>query len=87
MSKKQTTFDKTREALGLPEGEYTEGQQACFNVVAKKLPRSAEAHKGEVVSLILGHGLSLKQVEAGMVFLASNTYTEATFLTACGVGV
>ncbi|CAL6101673.1 Glutaminyl-tRNA_synthetase [Hexamita inflata] len=84
---KKTTFDKTREQLSLPEGTYTSGQESCFNVIAKKLPKSAIPHTAEICNLVLSLNLNLKQVEAGMYFLAANAFELAAFKTACGVGV
>ena len=82
-----TTFDKTKEALHLPEREYTLGEQSCFNVIAKKLPKAAVPHTKEIVDLVLKHKMVLKQVEAGISFLNNNKFEEQAFCTACGVGV
>jgi len=47
--KKLTTFDKTREALKLPEREYSQGEQSCFNVVAKKLTKGNAQYTAKIV--------------------------------------
>ena len=41
---KMSVFDKTKEILHLPEREYSLGEQSCFNVIAKKLPKTAAQH-------------------------------------------
>lgn len=94
MAAKKTTFDKTREVLGLsPDIEYGAAAQSIFNIVAKKFPATAIAHRAYVVDLISKGQFSMKQANAAVEYLTGaakagslGSLSLSAFNETCGVG-